>query len=232
MIQIERVEFAYADKGFRLHVDQFSVPSGERAAVIGPSGSGKTTLLHLIAGILTPLEGKIAIDGSELTTFNNARRRDFRIANIGLVFQEFELLEYLSVFENILLPFRINSTLRLTKGVRSRADQIVQELELTDKRDRSPGRLSQGERQRVAIARAVVTQPKILLADEPTGNLDPDMKNKVLDLLLQQATQQKVTLLMVTHDHTLLDRFERVIDVNAFHDLAIDGTRPNPGADM
>ncbi len=217
MITIDNLEFAYSDKGFRLSVDRFAVESGAQVAVIGPSGSGKTTLLHLIAGILAPSSGRIAVDGCDMAALSDSRRRDFRIANIGLVFQEFELLEYLTVRENILLPFRINSTFALTAEAGARADRLIQELQLDDIRDRRPGQLSQGERQRVAIGRALVTQPKIILADEPTGNLDPVIKERVLDLLLEQAARRQVTTLMVTHDHALLDRFERVVDVGDFH---------------
>ena len=160
---------------------------------------------------------EIVVQEQNLRQLGDSTRRDFRNAKIGLVFQEFELIEYLHVLDNILLPFRINTAQRLTTDARRNAETIAKSLEVDDKLRRFPHQLSQGERQRVAIARALVTQPELLLADEPTGNLDPDNKNRVLDLMLRQATEQNVTVVMVTHDHGLLDRFERVIDMRDFH---------------
>ena len=143
------------------------------AAFIGPSGSGKTTLLHLIAGITLPQSGTIETNGVDLTGLSENARRGFRIKNIGLVFQEFELLEYLTVLDNVLLPYRINPALELTEAVRARAAAVTVDVGIGDKLSRYPRQLSQGERQRVAVCRAVVTEPAVLMADEPTGNLDP-----------------------------------------------------------
>jgi putative ABC transport system ATP-binding protein len=132
---------------------------------------------------------------------------------MGLVFQEFELIEYLNVLDNILLPFRIHHALKLTTDIRRRASGLARSLGIDDKLHRWPGQLSQGERQRVAIGRALITNPQWLLADEPTGNLDPAGKRRVLDLMLDQAAQRALTVVLVTHDHGLLDRFDRVVDV-------------------
>jgi ABC-type lipoprotein export system ATPase subunit len=158
-------------------------------------------------------------DGVKLSTLSDARRRDFRIANIGLVFQEFELLEYLTVLDNILLPYRINPSLKLDLSVRRRAEQLAEQVGIADKLSRFPRRLSQGERQRVAVCRAVLPQPALLLADEPTGNLDPLNKDRVLDILFDYAVATGATMLAVTHDHDLLGRFARVIDFKAYHEL-------------
>jgi putative ABC transport system ATP-binding protein len=217
VIQLRELQFAYRQDGFQLRVDSLDVESRDRVAFIGPSGSGKSTLVHLIAGILTPHAGSILVQGQELSAFSEPARRDYRIENIGLVFQEFELIDYLTVLDNVLLPFRLNSTLVLDDAVRQRAKDLAVELGVADKLSRYPGHLSQGERQRVAIGRALVTQPTLLLADEPTGNLDPRNKQRIVDLLLHQADQRDLTVVMVTHDHGLLDRFERVIDVDRFH---------------
>ena len=133
------------------------------------------------------------------------------------MFQEFELLEYLNVLDNVLLPYRIHSALRIDPAVRERARRLADEVGIGALLDRYVTRLSQGERQRVAICRALVTEPAILLADEPTGNLDPESKERVLDILFACAGRTGATLVAVTHDHDVLPRFERVVDFKSFH---------------
>ncbi|MHC4972252.1 MAG: ABC transporter ATP-binding protein [Planctomycetota bacterium] len=210
MIRIEKLDFAYPQGPFRLVVDDLDVETGQSVAFIGPSGSGKTTLLHLAAGIITPEQGRIVTGGHEVSALPDGARRDFRIRHVGLVFQEFELLEYLDVNDNILLPYRINRSLTLTPEVRRRARELAADVGIGDKLDRDVRRLSQGERQRVALCRALLAEPQLVLADEPTGNLDPENKELVLDILFRYA--RDATLVTVTHDHTVLDRFDRVID--------------------
>ena len=212
MIRIEQLDFAYASGGFRLRIGDLTVERGARAAVIGASGCGKTTLLHLIAGILEPDAGTIRVSGQEITALSDARRRDFRVRHVGLVFQEFELLEYLDVLDNVLLPFRINRSLALDAAARDRARGLVGAVGLEDKLHRPVPRLSQGERQRVGICRALVAAPSLILADEPTGNLDPDNKERALDILERFAAERDATLVVATHDHALLPRFDQVID--------------------
>ncbi|MBW2160603.1 MAG: ATP-binding cassette domain-containing protein, partial [Deltaproteobacteria bacterium] len=141
-----------------------------------------------------------------------------RITNIGFVFQDFLLLDYLDVLQNILYPYRLHHDLRLDAHAHARAQRLAADLGIDPFLRRRPDELSQGERQRVAIARALVTAPKIVLADEPTGNLDPATKQQALDLLFEQCNALSMTLLMVTHDHGLLDRFDQVVDVSGFHD--------------
>ena len=216
MIRLEDVEFAYGEGDFRLRVPEFTIEQGASAAVIGPSGSGKTTLLNLIAGIALPACGRIETAGRKVSTLSDAARRDFRIRHVGLVFQEFELLEYLDVLDNILLPYRINPLLQLDGEVKERARRLAQQVGIGDKLGRHPDRLSQGERQRVGVCRAVLPGPAVLLADEPTGNLDPDSAGRVLDILLEYAAKNGATLLMVTHDHALLPRFQRFVDMKEF----------------
>jgi putative ABC transport system ATP-binding protein len=184
--------------------------------VVGPSGSGKTTLLNLIAGIVPPLRGRIETTGVEVTSLSDAARRDFRIRHVGLVFQEFELLEYLTVLDNILLPYRINPSLRLDRKVRERAVRLAERVGISDKLGRHPDKLSQGERQRVGVCRAVLPEPKLLLADEPTGNLDPANAGRVLDILFEYAQENGATLVTVTHDQALVPRFRRVVDMIEF----------------
>ena len=217
MIDIQGLQFSYGEGDFSLQVPEMAVASGETVAIVGPSGSGKTTLLNLIAGNATPQSGHITTNGRELTGLHDAARRNFRIANMGLVFQEFELLEYLHVLDNILLPYRINRTLALDTDVRRRAEDIAQQVGIEDKLHRFPSHLSQGERQRVAVVRALVVRPPLLLADEPTGNLDPVNKDRVLDILFGYAENNAATLITVTHDHDILSRFQRVIDFKDFY---------------
>jgi ABC-type lipoprotein export system ATPase subunit len=217
MIRVSQLDFDYREGEFRLRIPELQVERGSSTALIGPSGSGKTTLLNLIAGIALPRAGRVVTDGVDLTELSESARRDFRISRIGLVFQEFELLEYLSVLDNILLPYRINPGLRLDGSVRERAAELAKAVGLADKLSRQPARLSQGERQRVAVCRALVSEPVLLLADEPTGNLDPANAERVLELLFELARRGGATLLAVTHDHGVLPRFERVIDFDRLH---------------
>ncbi len=217
MIQLADLQFGYREGDFALRVAKLELQRRERVALIGPSGCGKTTLLHLIAGIAMPESGSVRTNGVDLTTLDDGSRRDFRIRNIGLVFQEFELLEYLSVLDNILLPYRINPSLRLETSVRERAESLARRVGIGDKLARMATRLSHGEKQRVAVCRALIAEPELILADEPTGNLDPANKNRVLDILIDYAEEHAATLLMVTHDRDLLGRFQRVIDFKTFH---------------
>ena len=221
MIQVTELEFRYGDE-FRLRVPALSVDRNSTAAVIGPSGSGKTTLLHVIAGIVLPVRGQVITNGADVSSLGEGARRDFRVSNIGLVFQEFELLEYLNVLDNILLPYRINRSLTIDQGVRDRAEDIACRVGLGDKMGRFAHRLSQGEKQRVAVCRALLPQPRLLLADEPTGNLDPGNKGRVLDILFEYAETNEATLLTVTHDHDLLGRFARVIDFKEFEYTSVE----------
>ncbi|MBW8064635.1 MAG: ABC transporter ATP-binding protein [Nitrospira sp.] len=223
MIKLTDLEFRYREGEFRLRIPDLSIDRGSTVAVIGPSGSGKTTLLHLIAGVATPLAGRVITNNVEVTRLNDAARRAFRIGNIGLVFQEFELLEYLSVLDNILLPYRINPSLHLDGMVRNRAVELARQVDIKDKLGRFANQLSHGEKQRVAVCRALLTEPSLLLADEPTGNLDPTNKDRVLDILFEYAAKSEATLVTVTHDYDLLDRFSRLVDCKEFH-----GAIPSP----
>jgi putative ABC transport system ATP-binding protein len=220
MIEISQLHFRYPEGDFALRVPELTVERGETVAMIGPSGSGKTTLLSLMAGIRTPASGDIRTAGTDVGTLDEAGRRDFRIRSIGLVFQEFELLEYLSVLDNVLLPFRISPALHLDTAVRERAAELAGEVGIGDKLERHANLLSQGEKQRVAVCRALLARPPLILADEPTGNLDPTNKDHVLDILFDYARSAEATLVTVTHDHDLLQRFDRVIDFRDFYDMA------------
>ena len=216
MIHIESLIFNYPSGEFRLEIPEFTVARGEKMAVIGPSGSGKTTLLNLIAGITTPVNGAIHMGNIKINQLSDAQRRDFRITTIGFVFQDFELLDYLNVMDNILHPYRITSALSLNKEVCARATTLAQEMGIGDKLKRAANDLSHGEKQRVAICRALLPRPKLILADEATGNLDPDNKARILDLLFRRVEDHDATLLAVTHDYELLKRFDRIVDFKDF----------------
>ena len=218
MIDIERLEFRYQEGDFRLRIPRLQVTAGERLAVIGPSGSGKTTLLAIAAGILAPAAGRVSVADVDLARLSDRERRAFRIGQIGFVFQDFRLLDYLSVMDNVLHPYRISRALRLDAGVRSRASQLAERMGIAHLLERRPDRLSQGEKQRAAICRALLTSPRLILADEATGNLDPVTKHRILDLLFEAVDHQGTTLVAVTHDHELLPRFDRTVD---FADLTV-----------
>ena len=216
MIDIHQLRFRYAHSGFELNIDALRIQKGEKVAVVGPSGSGKTTLLNLISGIAAVDSGKIMVDQQEVSSMSDRRRRDFRIRNIGAVFQQFELIDYLSVRENILFPFWINPTLKLDAATRQQASYFAEQVGLAGKLNRSVRTLSQGEQQRVAICRALIVRPPVILADEPTGNLDPANKTRILSLLFEQCEQLGLTLVAVTHDVNILDGFDRSIDFENF----------------
>jgi putative ABC transport system ATP-binding protein len=173
-----------------------------------------------VSGIATPERGTVRVADVEVSALNDARRRAFRIRQIGFVFQDFELLDYLNVLDNILHPYRITGALRLNADVRQRARALADRMGIGDKLDRHANDLSQGEKQRVAICRALLPEPRLLLADEATGNLDPHNKRLILDLLFDSVDAHGATLLAVTHDHELLPRFDRVVDFADFRATA------------
>ena len=216
MIAVQDLRFGYGDGAFALEVPVLRVETGEKVAFIGPSGSGKTTLVYLIAGILKPQSGSIRVGEAEITGRNDWWLRDFRISNIGFVFQEFELLDYLSVRDNMLLPYYVNGSLKPTPQVHRTVEHLAESMGLLGKLKRYPRTLSHGERQRVAICRALTTAPEMVIADEPTGNLDPTAAEATLSLLLGEVERRGMTLLMVTHNHALLKSFDRVVDVREF----------------
>jgi putative ABC transport system ATP-binding protein len=189
---------------------------GKRAVLIGPSGSGKTTLLHLLAGILEPSQS-VEVDSNRLDKMGDADRRAFRIQRLGLVFQDFQLLEYLNVTDNILLPFRLAHSIgsEIRKSQKSRLEQLAEALKLTHKLKSKVTELSHGEQQRVSLCRSLITEPRVILADEPTGSLDPAMKELAIEQLFEHSGPGKATLVLATHDYSWLDRFDQVIELNS-----------------
>ena len=220
IVKLTDLEFRYDQGEFHIKLPHLTIHRGQKVAMIGASGTGKTTLLHLIAGIRTPLAGKIQVADVSMHQLSDAARRQFRISHIGFVFQDFELVEYLNVFDNILHAYRLNPALKLDAAVKARARDLATQLGIVDKLKRSVKALSQGERQRVAICRALLPQPQLIVADEATGNLDPDNKQRILDILFRYVDEQPSTLLAVTHDYELLERFDRVVDLKTVMAIA------------
>ncbi|RMH10619.1 MAG: ATP-binding cassette domain-containing protein [Planctomycetota bacterium] len=216
VVEAHDVRYRYdARSTFELHIPELQVHAGQTLACIGPSGCGKTTLVNIISGVVRARSGRVVLCGRELTAMSDAARREHRLKCVGMVFQEFELLTYLTALENILLPFHIGKGMRLDEQARRRASELAETVGITHLLRRRPRRLSQGERQRVAVCRALVTSPRIIIADEPTGSLDPVNARSVIDLLIEAAELAKAALLVVTHDHALLDRFDRIIDLGS-----------------
>jgi len=213
LVEARELAFAWPDSGFRLRIPEFLLPPGGRAALVGPSGSGKSTLIHLLGGILRPAGGILRVDGRELPALSEAELRAWRSRRVGLVFQDLELLEFLDLRDNLLLPWRIGAGLRLDDTARRRAGELARALGLEGLLARRPSRLSRGERQRAALARALGPGPALLLCDEPTASLDPPAARRALDLLLEQAAAQGAGVVVATHDPGVLDRFETVLDL-------------------
>lgn len=185
----------------------FEIPDGQFVAVTGASGSGKSTLLGLIAGLDAPTTGSILIDADEITKMSEDGLARIRSEKIGFVFQSFHLIPSLTAHENVVIPMEILGL----ADVRSRADQLLEQVDLTNRGHHYPAELSGGEQQRVAIARAFANSPKILLADEPTGNLDTKNGQHIFDLMKNLHKQNDVTLILVTHDAALAAQAQRRI---------------------
>lgn len=213
LIEVRDAAFGYPTGGFSLRVPELRIEAERTVAVTGPSGSGKTTLVNLLAGILSPSSGSIVVCGLDLTELGEDDRQDLRILKLGLVFQEFELLDYLDVLDNILLPYRMSPVLELDRAARERAVALAEDVGLGGKVGRFPSQLSQGERQRVAVARALVTRPSIVFGDEPTGNLDVENRDHVADTLFRYTRETGAPLVVVSHDLELVARFSRELDV-------------------
>ena len=192
-----------------LHPLDLEVPAGQFLAVIGPSGSGKSTLLGLIAGLDMPSTGRILIEGINITTLDEDRLAELRGQKIGIVFQFFHLLPTLSAFENILVPLEIAGVDDATDKARA----LLGEVDLADRGHHYPSQLSGGEQQRIAIARALANDPPILLADEPTGNLDRKNGRQVIELLMEVNKGRGTTVVLVTHDHELVRRTDVTISM-------------------
>jgi len=186
-----------------------TIPEGQFVAVVGPSGSGKSTLLGLVAGLDAPTAGRILIDGEEITSMGEDALASLRGRKLGFVFQSFHLIPSMTALENVLAPLEIAG--RRDASVRAR--RLLEDVELTERAHHYPSQLSGGEQQRVAVARAFANEPKILLADEPTGNLDSRNGGHVFDLMVEMNRRRGATLVLVTHDRELAARADRRISL-------------------
>ena len=205
-----------------LHPLDLKVPRGQFVAVVGPSGSGKSTLLTLIAGLDAPSSGTIFLNDREITAMNEDDLADLRGAMVGFVFQSFHLIPSLTAYENVLVPLELAGA----DDAGERAHALIDEIGLGDRAHHYPSQLSGGEQQRVAIARAFSNRPQILLADEPTGNLDPKNGARVFDLLVALKRHHGTTLVLVTHEQSLADRADRRV---VLHEGRIVGDEATAG---
>jgi len=185
------------------------VNAGEFVAVVGTSGSGKSTLLHMLGGLDTPTEGKVIVNGYELSQMSDERLAVFRRRSVGFVFQNYNLVPILSVYENIVLPIELDGN----KPDASFVDEIINTLGLSEKKNSMPNQLSGGQQQRVAIARALAAKPSIILADEPTGNLDSKTGQDVMDILKTTSSRYNQTMMIITHNEHIAQLADRVIHI-------------------
>jgi ABC-type lipoprotein export system ATPase subunit len=196
-----------------LDIPEFHVEPGEQMVLVGPSGCGKTTLLHVISGISRPDEGKVRINEWDITLMSEAECDRFRAEQIGYVFQTFNLLRGFSALENVLLAMRFTG--RATDRVRAR--HLLERVGLGHRMTHKPAQLSVGEQQRVAVARALANRPKLLLADEPTANVDSGHQQQILDLIRETCAEENVAIVMVTHSHEVAGQFKRVNKLEEFN---------------
>jgi putative ABC transport system ATP-binding protein len=205
MIRLEQLRFGYNSGDDVLRLDEFVLEPESNILVVGPSGCGKTTLLHLIAGLLLPTRGSVVVDGQDLSALSPRARDRFRGRHIGIVLQQFHLLPTLTAMQNLLVAQSIAGLL----VERAAAQDMLKALGVDERVDAYPHQLSVGQQQRVAIARALVNRPKLLLADEPTSNLDDEACTSVADLLLSATQQHAVSLVIATHDTRLKAKIAR-----------------------
>lgn len=213
LLDLQDVRFQWPGRsGFALSIDAFGVAAGETVLLLGESGSGKSTLLSLICGTVLAQAGHVRVAGTDLSDLGNGARDQFRAEQIGMVFQQFNLLPFGSVLDNILLPLQFAPERRArVRDPQGEAMRLCKALGLPDVLSAKAATLSVGQQQRVAVARALVGRPPILIADEPTSALDETSRAAFLDVLFQQVSAQCATLLMVSHDPRLAERFDRVV---------------------
>lgn len=216
MIKVSNLEVKFETPGEVIEVLKgldFSVEQGAAAAVVGPSGSGKTTLLNVLGALLPPTSGSVEIGGEDISKFNEKEAARFRNRELGFVFQQHHLLPQLTVLENVLTPRLAGGWEESEEETRKRAIALLKRVGLDHRLNHRPGELSGGEKQRTAVARALINQPRVVLADEPTGALDGVTGSKVTDLLLEIQKEDGVTLVVVTHDLDLAKRIGGVFDL-------------------
>lgn len=215
IIDLKDVKFAYNIGNPILDIDSIEISKGERVFLHGPSGSGKSTLLNLFSGVLSPQEGSVKILNNEIKELSQSKRDQFRGDHIGFIFQRFNLINYLSIAENISLPCRTSKIRRqnLSSSMDAEITRLVDQLNLKPYVDKTVSKLSVGQQQRVAVARALIGNPEIIIADEPTSSLDDDVTDKFIELLLQECNEKQTTVIFVSHDKRLAKHFDREIEL-------------------
>jgi len=225
VVSLSQISYRWAnDISPTLKFDQLDINRSEHLFIKGPSGSGKSTLLGLLTGIITPQNGKVQILDTDISTLKQNQRDKFRADHIGYIFQQFNLLPYLSMIDNVILPCHFSSIRKKNVGgeLRKTATQLLKRLHLDEKLLNKPiVELSIGQQQRVAAARALIGRPELLIADEPTSSLDFDNRTAFIELLMEEAELAKSTLIFVSHDPTLESMFDRSIQLNDLNEQAI-----------
>ncbi len=223
MIRLENVSRDYGESRVVHALDDvdFEVGRGERVAVMGPSGSGKSTILNLVCGLDDPTTGRVIVDGVDLASLDDDARTKLRREKIGMIFQTFNLLPTMSALENVALPLRLNGMSK--KEAERRAGMMLERVRLGSRLDHRPDEMSGGERQRIAIARALIFDPPVLLADEPTGNLDSSTGEEILALIDELHREMNTTILMVTHNEDAAAHCDRILRLR---DGRVVGTSP------
>lgn len=194
-----------------------TIGRGESVAIVGPSGSGKSTLLGLLAGLDAPTAGRIHLGGVDMVALDEDARAELRGSKLGFVFQSFQLLATFTALENVMLPMELSpssETFTTTTGMKKRAEQLLARVGLSNRMQHYPNQLSGGEQQRVAIARAFASNPELLFADEPTGNLDAGTGQRIIELMFELNAEQQTTLVLVTHDQSLASRCNRILTLH------------------
>lgn len=233
IVQVSNLDFQWPGTSRPvLSIDNFSIDRGERVFLQGPSGSGKTTLLSIIAAVLTPKAGEVFVDDVELRSLRGGQRDQFRVDHIGLIFQQFNLLPFLTVHDNILLPCRFSKQ-RRDRASQSgstlveEANRLLQAMHLSSEvHDKPVTQLSVGQQQRVAVARALIGSPPLIIADEPTSALDSDTRQAFLELLFAEVEAARCSLLFVSHDRALADNFDRRLDLRDVNKAPIENDFP------
>lgn len=213
LLEVKSLSKTYGSGNTAVHALKnvsFSVPKGEFVAIVGESGSGKSTLLNMIGALDTPTEGKVYIDGKDILSMDDNAMTVFRRRNIGFIFQAFNLMPELTVEQNIIFPVLLD----YQKPDKAYLDELLSVLNLKERRNHLPSQLSGGQQQRVAIGRALFTRPSLILADEPTGNLDSQNTNEVIALLKETSKKYEQTIVMITHSRSIAQTADRILQVS------------------
>ncbi len=220
MIELKNIKMDYYDNGTKieaLKLKKIKIEDGKHVAFIGSSGCGKTTLFNLISGMITPTEGTVEVNDVDITSLTEVERDLFRANHIGYIFQDFNLFPDFTVLQNVVLPMSFSKRYS-KKEMNELAKDILKKVGMNEKMNQKVKTLSGGEKQRVAIARSIVNKPNVILADEPTGNLDYKNGTKIMELITKIAKDEKATLVVITHNNSQLDMFDEVLNIEEMNE--------------